>query len=366
MFNVKILAIGVSHYSDIYLKDLPGPRQDLDNLKRLLVESTQTALFAPEQFIELFDPESDELRYVFNNYLLEGSKENDILILYFSGHGVSIGRDDFGFCTSDTIIHPTAHVALPLSVIKFSEILKSIQIANVIPIIIIDACYSGIAGRALIVPSSEAISNLHGQLNSVVASSYALLCSCSDDEKSIDTPTGGVFSNALVNIASEGLPNSQPKKPLLSLSDIFPRLTAEVLKYTGETIPRLYLGDTLPEFPLFLNSKFTSSRYSLSPTFIRILEALWNTGDEKYLSPEEIGELCGHSAYCNHNKLSFAPWDLVETVPNSRNRRLTEQGRQFMRGEIYLPKTIMQDPRSGKIVALENTILVNYHTIENK
>jgi hypothetical protein len=147
--HVTIIAVGVSQYDDPRFKNLRGPEQDVDCLRELLIENSSTALFQAHQFIDILNPDSAELRQFLCEYILGRSAENDILFLYFSGHGIPIGRDDFGFCTTDTIVHPLTELPLSLSVVKFSEILNSINIANVIPIIIIDACYSGIAGRKL-------------------------------------------------------------------------------------------------------------------------------------------------------------------------------------------------------------------------
>jgi hypothetical protein len=358
--RVTILAVGVSYYNDPLLPDLRGPEHDVENLKELLVENTETALFETRQFIDVLNPEAGELRQFLNEFLIGRSAEGDILIFYFSGHGVSIGRDDFGFCTTDTIIHPNTHIVLPLSVVKFSEILSSINLSNVIPVFIIDACYSGIAGKALNIPPIEAISNMQQQLHSFSASSYALLCSCSEYQTSTDTSMGGVFSHFLVDVASTGLSRDELNEPLLTLSDIFPKLNEKVLGYTGETIPRLYLGTTLPNFPFVINTKFAFRRYSLSPTYICILEQLWNNGQERDLGPDEISKLCGNGAYCNHNKLSFIPWQLVETISSSRRRRLTERGRQFMLGNLEVPKTVIQDPRNNEIVPADGTVQVKY------
>ena len=212
--RVTILAVGVSYYSDPHFKELKGPKHDLENLKWLLVENSETALFDPKQFIELPDPDSSELRQFINEYIMGRSAEGDILIFYFSGHGVPIGRDDFGFCTSDTIVHPENGVTLPLSVVKFSEFLSSINIANIIPVVIIDACYSGIAGKQLLIPPIEVISNMQHQVHSIAASSYALLCACSANQTTIDSSTGGVFSHYLVDVASQGLSISEVNKPL--------------------------------------------------------------------------------------------------------------------------------------------------------
>lgn len=354
-------------YSDCNIKPLRGPEQDVKNLKWLLVENTKTALYHPNQFIELANPDSSELRQFINEYVMGRSAEGDILVFYFSGHGVAIGRDDFGFCTTDTVVHPINGVTLPLSVVKFSELLSSIYLANVIPIIIIDACYSGIAGKSLNIPPIEVISNMQHQIHSFEASSCALFCSCSDTQLSTDTPAGGIFSYYLVEVASEGLSsNDGTNKQYLTLTDIYPLLSEKVLKYTGDTIPRLYVGPTLPAFPLVINTQFVVRRYSLSPTYIHILEELWNNGNEQSLSPEQIGKLCGHSAYCNHNKLSFAPWQLLETIPNSRRRRLTERGRQFIRGDIEVPKVVLQDPRTNEVIAAENSEFVEYANFTKK
>ncbi len=122
--RVTILAVAVSQYDDPTLKNLSGPENDLRQLKMLLVENQDTALYKPQQYLELVDPSSSELRKFISEYVVSRSADGDILVFYFSGHGVPIGRDDFGFCTKDTAIHTLTGVTLPLSVVKFSELLS--------------------------------------------------------------------------------------------------------------------------------------------------------------------------------------------------------------------------------------------------
>ena len=358
--RVTILAVGVSQYNTPYFKSLRGPEYDIERFRELLIENPATALFKAPQFFDLINPDSGELRQFLSQYILGRSAESDILIFYFSGHGVPIGRDDFGFCTKDTIIHPLTNLPLSLSVVKFSELLSSISTANVIPVVVIDACYSGMAGRTLRIPPLDAISSIRDQMHTVAASSFALLCSCSDYQTTIDTPMGGLFSHYLHQVAFEGLPISVRNKSLLTLRDIFPRLQEKILNYSGDIVPRLYLGPTLPEFPFVLNTQFSLRQYTLSNSYLRILEELWNEGEDRELSPEQILSLCGKGAYGNHNKLSFAPWNLVETIPGSRRRRLTERGRQFMQNSIAVPKTVVQDPRTNEVVPGEKTTYLKY------
>ena len=132
------MAVEVNYYFDSHFTKLKGPKSDLGKLLTLLVENPATDLFQPNKLIELLDPDSDELRQSINQYIMGRSAEGDILIFCYSGYGPPIKRDDFGFSASDAIVHPENAVTLPLSVVKFSELLSSINIA-IIPVTITDA-----------------------------------------------------------------------------------------------------------------------------------------------------------------------------------------------------------------------------------
>src|SRR6266487_632163 len=111
--RVTVIAIGINNYKDPFLPNLKGPQKDIDKLRNALIKNNETAIYSQKQFIELKDSDAQELREKLNEYVMDRSADGDILVLYFSGHGVAIGRDDFGFCTNDTIIHPLSKIALP-------------------------------------------------------------------------------------------------------------------------------------------------------------------------------------------------------------------------------------------------------------
>ena len=71
------------------------------------------------------------------NYLFERSADQDVLFLFFSGHGTAIGRDDFGFCMKDAIVQPEDNVVLPTSVVKLSEIIGTLRIKDVSLVLIV-------------------------------------------------------------------------------------------------------------------------------------------------------------------------------------------------------------------------------------
>jgi hypothetical protein len=113
----------------------------------------------------------------------------------------------------------------------------------------------------------------------------------------------------------------------------------------------LFLGPTLPEFSLFKNVFYEPLEYRLQAHLVLVLRALWNDGNPRILRPHQIEEITkSKAAYGNHNKLSYAPWDLVETV-NGSSRQLNERGIEFMRGNLTIPKDIVLDNNSGDYVA---------------
>jgi len=358
--HITILAIGVENYQ--YLEPLRGPTTDVANLRHLLVEDPVTALFAPEQFIELIDPQINDLRDKINEYLMTRQTKDNILVFYFSGHGIPLGFNDFGFCTIDTLWHSETDMALPLSLLRFSDLLQTLIAGRITPVIIIDACYSGLAGRVF---DMHLIENLRGEVQRENASTYALLCFCTSREFSVDTADGGIFSHYLVQAARDGIPKSEHKSQYLSLQHIFPNLKKRVDSYTASSnTPQLYLGPTLPKFPFVKNSQYKPQSYQLSTQFVKIIRVLWNDGNERELTHAEIGQLCGAGAYGNHSKLSLSPWGLVEDVPgDAQKRRLTERGRTFAQGQLKVPKKIVLNPETNEFIAEENSILININSL---
>jgi Caspase domain. len=125
---VTIIAFGCDHYD--HLRPLSKVKEDLNRVKEVLCLSSYS-VFLEKQYKELYDKTSIELRHEIQEYLISRSADQDILILYFSGHGSAIGRDDFGFCMKDAEIHPEDNVVLSTSVVKLSEILGTLSLKNV-------------------------------------------------------------------------------------------------------------------------------------------------------------------------------------------------------------------------------------------
>jgi len=356
--RVTVLAVGVENYSE--MRRLRGARKDIENLHRLLVTSPKTALFNQHQFIKLLNPTSEELRKQISDYTLGRSARGDILVFYFSGHGVPVGRNDFGFCTTDSRIHPGVDSVLPLTVVRFSDLLETTGIMDVTPVIIIDACYSGIVGKA--VSPHNAITTLHEEIQKANASNYVLLCSCSDLQSTLDSPTGGIFSRCFFDVIKKGIPSSENGSSSITLKQIYQSLKRLVESQSGDATPRLFLGETFSDFPMAKNVQYKAQSYSII-SLKCVINVLWNNGNEQEFSASEILDRCGRGAYANHNKLSLEPWQLVEDSPVTKKRRLTDRGRSFAQGKLSIPRKIEKDLSKDKWIDSPGTPFIKIDSI---
>lgn len=355
--RVTILAVGVWQYQ--HLDRLTGPERDLKNIKDILIDDPDIAIFEKRQYHELSNPTSEKLRQTINQYVIDRGADNDILLFYFSGHGAPIGTNDFAFCTVDTNFLTEEKSILPMTAVSFTEILKTLWIKKIYPVFIIDACFSGTAGGALITTMNQLLDELKGEIQRKYASDYALFCSTPNNEQIKDNPDGdgGLISTALVKLAQGGINSRDKRSKTIPLSKLFPVLRQNTEVNNFGAVPILLLGSTLPDFSFFNNTYFRPLEYRLQPHLVAVLEVLWNDGNPLELRPGEIADATGlKGAYGNHRKLSFEPWNLVETIAGKR--RLNQRGIAFMQGNLQIPRDVVKDLDRNVYVARPGTDMV--------
>ena len=250
-----------------------------------------------------------------------------------------------------------------MSAVSVIEILNTLQLKKVIPIFLIDACYSGAAGGALITESSILINNLKDEIEKKYASSYALLCSAPNDQEVMDNPNGngGVFSDSLVKLAESGIDSSNRRSTNITLEKLYPFLRKKTEQNSFGNTPVLFLGSTLPDFSIFKNIYYRPLEYKLYPHLIDVLMAMWNDGNLKELKPKEIEEVTkSKGAYGNYTKLSYGPWRLIEK--SGQRRKLSKRGISFMKGELKIPSEIVRDEQTDEYIAKPGS---NYIGIDN-
>jgi hypothetical protein len=304
-------------------------------------------LFPAKQIETYQNPTVEQLRNAFVEYAQTRSAKGDILVFYFSGHGAAIGND-FWFCLTDTRLRAEGGGLLPLSALAFEDILSTVQTADVHPVFIIDACFSGKAA-----PSDQktVLNTMHDNMSRSAASSYALFCACYQDSVAFDTTDGGAFTSALHQIASAGLSDDKHKQlPFLTIRDLSAPVQ-EKLTLLGWPLSKLYTAPDLPQFDLIRNVKYKPKKERLHWYHKDTLDLMWNKVAPKTVSIKNIRDDCGQSAYGNHSKLSMKPWRLVEDDGNSNYRRLTARGEKFMNDKLSVPLELIHDPITGEWAA---------------
>jgi hypothetical protein len=342
---VSIIAFGCDNYDN--LPHLYKVREDLDRVRNVFCKSDYS-IFKEENYHEIYDKTSGELREEIQNYLFTRSAEQDILILYFSGHGTAIGREDFGFCMKDAEIHPEERVILPTSVVKLSELIGTLSIKNVSVILFVDSCYSGQISKSLNIKPIEISKEMGTEFVSSYGSSFGLITSCTDVQQTLDL---GIISQALKDICEQGI--SEINSPYLVFGDLSNSLYERIDRVgKGDSNSRVIIpSGAISNIPFCKNIQYVEPEeqkiiYSFTNPYLNLLDVLWNDGNPISLSKKEILEKTNSaSAYANHNKLSLPPWNLLETKEGKR--QLTERGLEFISGKIKIPKSVTEYKNTG-------------------
>jgi hypothetical protein len=347
--NTTVLLVGISNYN--HLKPLKGPSSDIGFLEELFTTKS-VALFDRNRVRAHLDLTCDEFRRLILDYATGCSAKGDVLILYFSGHGCVTRGNEFGFCLRDTVRDNDGRIALPLSIVSFSDVIRTLEPYEIFPVIIIDACYSGMA-------LSEGPSNLQYK----VATPHAVIASSSYTSTSIDLPEGGAFTNTLMDVLLTGLSTDDGSLwPYFTVRHLMSPLRVE-LENRGLPLHRIAVSDGIPRIPLVKNTCFRQRPIGFTPQFKGIILLLWNAGNLEPMDPNDFRERLGTGATNNHSKLSYRPWDLLVDANNGNLRELNARGRRFARGQLKIPRKIIKNPESRAWEAYPNSPLVNIHEI---
>ena len=329
------MAIGVSDYD--HLTNLQGPIRDLDLIEGLLCDNPLTALIPKARFHRFQNPTSGDVRQAITQFVVDRSAERDVLVFYFSGHGSPISFNDFAFCLRDTRSYPDKRV-LPSSALRLSDLLETLSVMNVIPIIVADTCFSGHIGPSTIT-AHQTVEIVRASSAASCAGSYCLACACSANETA-KSRAAGVFTEALVATAARGLADKIGKrKRQLSLQDLFAQIDLRVSNLDVDMNARFYVGPTLPHVDFVKNAAYAPRVETLTPYLVELLRWIMSKGG--CASTDSIRKHTAGS-YGNHSKLSYPQWRLLKDGKTRQERIITKRGRRFLRNELTVPNRICQ------------------------
>jgi uncharacterized caspase-like protein len=192
------LLIGNSNYRDPELVKLLAPADDTVDLARVL-ENPQICDFRVQTFR---DQTADKLRREIEKFLLRDRQRDDLLLLYFSGHGITDLEGQLYFAAADTELDH--HQVLQSSAIsaKFVNELMSQSRSRRI-VLLLDCCHSGAFKEGMLAKGGEgagAIEQLQGQGRIVLTASNALQYSFEGD-----VVRGGGTRSIFTHVLAQGL-----------------------------------------------------------------------------------------------------------------------------------------------------------------
>ncbi|MFI5898503.1 caspase family protein [Actinoplanes sp. NPDC051513] len=135
----RALLIGNSHYPDDpdNLPDLKGPINDVSGLGRVL-SGNLTSLFSPTDITLLTDRPSYEISAELEE-LLTGATRDDVLLIYYSGHGITADNGSLLLCARNT--RTDRKLTTTISAETITRMTD--QSAAAITVIVLDCCYAG-------------------------------------------------------------------------------------------------------------------------------------------------------------------------------------------------------------------------------
>lgn len=264
-----VLLVGVDHYRGNAFPSLPGSDLDVKEIASALERSWRVPPASVKLLTGPAETTKENILTQFNNWIINPATPGDIVVFAFCGHGSQVPDPHKGSLISEVILPTDAACdssgdLSPQTTITGPEIgklldeLKGKGVANVT--LFFDSCNSGSVTRGLFTsrgfhnpavdraPGGQA--RLLGESNGYVSMSAARF-----DQEARETPTGGVFTHALVKALTE-LANQKPTYESLyfKVRDIMARAPTSFSQepvIEGEERRKLFSDDVSPQTAVF-------------------------------------------------------------------------------------------------------------------
>jgi formylglycine-generating enzyme required for sulfatase activity/uncharacterized caspase-like protein len=192
------LLIGISEYKS-GLAPLPNAVKDVEAMQRVLL-NPKMGSFASENVTVLKNPQRQDMAYAIED-LYSNCQKGDLVLFYFSGHGVTVENGDFYFSTRNTEKNNgklrTASAIAARDVHAWMNNSKSKHL-----VVILDCCFSGAFAKGLTAKDSGTIDlekELGGQGRAILTASTSTQYAFESDGLELS-----IYTNYLVEGIEKG------------------------------------------------------------------------------------------------------------------------------------------------------------------
>ncbi|WP_414619656.1 caspase, EACC1-associated type [Calothrix sp. CCY 0018] len=193
------LLIGVSDYESNKINSLPGVRKDIEAMQRIL-QQPEIGGFNDVEL--LTDPNSGTIQSAIQRLFIEKCQEDDIALLYFSGHGWRDANRFLYFLSNNSRVYSQNQVLDAVSA-RFiqEECMNRSQAGR--QVLILDCCFSGafaegMSAKDLEIETVDLAGQLGGEGRAILTSSTATQVSFEDGIG------GGIYTRHLVEGIEKG------------------------------------------------------------------------------------------------------------------------------------------------------------------
>jgi uncharacterized caspase-like protein/Flp pilus assembly protein TadD len=225
------LLIGVGNYQSSELQNLAAAIPDVRAIEKVLIDPA-IADFAQTDVMVLLNPEPQQMREAID-HLFADRKKDDLILLYFSGHGVTNDSGNFYFTSAITQKNRLNSTAIPATFVNgLMEGSKSQR-----QVVILDSCFSGAFAKDM-KAKGEAVNlqpQLGGKGRAVLTSSSATEYSFEQKEAALSVYTEYVVEGLRTGIAD------RDGKGWISIDELHEFAKEKVQEVAPAMQPKIYV-----------------------------------------------------------------------------------------------------------------------------
>ncbi|MCW9682742.1 SUMF1/EgtB/PvdO family nonheme iron enzyme [Dolichospermum planctonicum UHCC 0167] len=231
--NKFALLIGVSEYQSGF-SPLPTTVKDVEAIQEVLV-NPEIGEFAAENVTVLKNPQKPDMEEAIHD-LYDNRQRDDLLLLYFSGHGLINDDCNFYFSTSST--KKKGANFLPYSAVAASYVHECMRKSNSKrKVVILDSCFSGAFPQGMTAKGGGAINikqHLGGQGTAILTASTSVDYAYEEEGSEF-----GIYTRYLVDGIKTGAADKDGDGSI-SIDELHEYVSSKVQEVARSMTPKIY------------------------------------------------------------------------------------------------------------------------------